>query len=154
MGEIAAHAELGIGSLYRHFPNKRALLTSIVQHRFQDMVKLALSAEELSHPRDAFESVLVQYLEAAEADKAFQWVLLGSDAVDWDGIKTEKDEFAAVVTRIIGCAVDAGAVRSDLTYADFPMITCGIMSTMYFRPGHNANWRRHLALLLEGLQPR
>ncbi|MGP5717983.1 TetR/AcrR family transcriptional regulator, partial [Brachybacterium tyrofermentans] len=141
-------------SLYRHFPSKRALLTAIVQQRFQGMAKLARSAEEIADPWDAFTSVLIRYLEAAETDKAFQWAMLGSDAVDWDGIKGDKDEFAAIVTRVIACAVAAGAVRPDLTYADFPVMTCGIMSTMYFQPGGNADWRRHLALLIDGLQPR
>lgn len=37
------------------------------------------------------------------------------------------------------------------TYLGFPVMTCGVMSTMYFQPGGNADWQRHLALLLEGI---
>ena len=39
---------------------------------------------------------------------------------------------------------------ANLTYLGFPVMTCGVMSTMYFQPGGNADWQRHLALLLEG----
>jgi len=154
MGEIATLAGLGIGSLYRHFPNKRTLLTAIVQRRFTEMATLARDAEQLTDPRAAFEAVLHRYLEAAEADTAFQWAMLGSDFVDWDEAQSEKDEFAAVTSRVIARAVTAGAVRSDLCYDDFPVMTCAIMSTMYFQPSGNADWRRHLSLLLDGVYPR
>ena len=152
MGEIAAHADLGVGSLYRHFPNKRALLTAIVQERFRAMSVTARTAEEIDDPREAFETLLRRYLEAAAADKAFQWAMLGSDSVDSTKIQPEKDAFAAIASRVIHRAVQAGAVRADLVYADFPVMACGIMSTMYFRPsGGNADWQRHLSLLLDGV---
>ncbi len=111
----------------------------------------ARAAEGIEDPRGSFEAVLRRYLEAAAADKAFQWAMLGSDSVDWAEIRAEKDEFAAVASRVIERAVRAGAVRADLTYADFPVMTCGVMSTMYFRPSGNGDWERHLLLLLEGV---
>lgn len=153
MEEIAAHAQLGVGSLYRHFPNKRALMTAIVQERFRAMSVAARAAESNEDDGAAFAAILERYLEAAAADKAFQWAMLGSDSVDWAAIQEDKDEFGAVTSRVIERAVHAGAVRSDLTYADFPMMTCGVMSTMYFQPSGNADWRRHLTLLLEGISP-
>lgn len=150
MDKIAAHAGVGIGSLYRHFSNKQELLTAIVQERFGGMSELARSAEAIEDPRAAFEAVLVGYLEAADDDAGFQLALLGSGAFEWEGVQAEKTEFARIVTRIIRRAADSGAVRGDLTWDDFPVITCGIMSTMYFQPG-GADWRRHLTLVLEGL---
>jgi hypothetical protein len=39
--------------------------------------------------------------------------------------------------------------------ADFPLIACGIMSTMYFKPGGAAeDWRRHLDLILDGIRAK
>jgi AcrR family transcriptional regulator len=152
MGEIAARAHLGIGSLYRHFPNKRALLTAIVQERFRAMSVTARTAEEIDDAREAFETLLRRYLEAAAADKAFQWAMLGSGLVDSAEIQAEKDDFAAIVSRVIQRAVQAGAVRADLVYADFPVMACGVMSTMYFQPNGNPDyWQRHLSLLLDGV---
>jgi hypothetical protein len=40
-------------------------------------------------------------------------------------------------------------VRGDLRYTDFPLITNGVMATMYFRPSGNSDWRRHLELVLD-----
>ncbi|WP_031467785.1 TetR/AcrR family transcriptional regulator [Sciscionella sediminilitoris] len=152
MEEIAARAGLGMGTLYRHFPNKQALLTAMVRERFQGMAELARSAEEIADPGEAFEAVLRGYLEAAEGDAAFQLALMGSTELEWEDIEEQKAEFGAIVTRIIERAVSEGRIRADLTLPDFPMLASGVISTMYFRPGGNTDWRRHLELLLDGVR--
>jgi len=149
MEQIALECGLGMGTLYRHFPNKQALLTEIVRERFEGMIELAHGAERIEDPGDAFEAVLHSYLEAADGDAAFQLALLGSTEFEWEGVAQQKAEFAAVVTRIIERAVAAGELRGDLRYADFPLITNGVMATMYFRPNGNNDWRRHLELVLD-----
>jgi hypothetical protein len=57
---------------------------------------------------------------------------------------------ADTVKRVIARAVDAGVVRDDFGYNDYLMIMCGITATMYYKPG-DANWRRYLDLVLDGL---
>jgi AcrR family transcriptional regulator len=152
MDQIAEHSGLGLGTLYRHFPTKEALLTAIVRQRFEGMAGLARDAEQVSDPGEAFETILRGYLEAAEGDAAFQLALLGSDSPQWKSIAGQKAEFRAIVTRIIGRAVAAGVVRADLTFADFPLITCGVMAVMYFKPGGNSGWRRYLDVVLDGVR--
>jgi len=58
---------------------------------------------------------------------------MGSGDLEWEGVQQQKAEFAEIVTRIIERAVASGAVRGDLTYADFPLLTRGVMATMYFK---------------------
>ncbi len=116
------------------------------------MSDLARAAEEIRDPREAFETILRRYLEAAEGDAGFQLAILGSNDLEWEGIRQQKVEFVEIVTRIINRAVASGSVRSDLTYADFPVLTCGVMSTMYFKPSGNSDWRRHLELVLDGIR--
>src|SRR4030081_1125885 len=41
MDESAAHAGVGIGTVYRHFPTKEALLTEMVRVRFQEFSEIA-----------------------------------------------------------------------------------------------------------------
>ena len=78
--------------------------------------------------------------------------MMGVEDLEWEGIEQEKAAFAAPAERIIERAVEAGAVRSDMSVDDIPMLMCGITSTMYFAPG-GAEWRRHLDLVLAGLRP-
>jgi AcrR family transcriptional regulator len=152
MEDIAAHCGLGMGTLYRHFPNKNALLTAIVQERFHGMAGLARTAEEIDDPGEALEAVLRGYLEAANGDAGFQLALMGSDEPRWEDVLPQKAEFAEAVARIIDHAVASGRVRDDLTFADFTMLANGVIATMYFKPGGHADWRRHLQIVLDGIR--
>ncbi len=151
MEDIAAQAGLGMGTLYRHFPSKQALLTAMVGERFQDMTDLAHTVERIADPGEAFEAMLRGYLEAAEGDAAFQLALMGSDTLEWVRIRQQKAEFSMAVGRIIDRAVASGRIRADLTLADFTVVANGVISTMYFKPGGNSDWRRHLQLVLDGI---
>jgi AcrR family transcriptional regulator len=152
MEEIATHCGLGMGTLYRHFPSKQALLTAMVRERYEGMADLARAAEQISDPGKAFEAILRSYLEAADGDASFQLALMGSGDIEWEGLEQQKADFGEIVTRIIDRAVAAGAVRSDLTYADFALLTRGVMATMYFRRPGSSGWHRHLELALEGVR--
>ena len=151
MDEIAAHAGVGIGTVYRHFPTKEALLTEMVRVRFQEFAAVAALVEDTVDPLDALETVMRRSAEAVEGDMGFQLAMMGSNELEWEGIEEEKAVLAAVVTRIIRRAVSAGVVRDDFTFEDFGMMMCGITSTMYYKPG-SADWRRHLAIILQGVR--
>jgi AcrR family transcriptional regulator len=153
MDQIAEHSGLGLGTLYRHFPTKEALLAAIVDQRVEQLADLARAAEQIEDPGEAFETLLRSCLGSAEGDAAFQLAILGSGPGRRDGPPAQKAEFRAVVTRIIDRAIAARAVRADLTVADFPLLICGIMSTMYYKPaGTEGDWRRHLDLVLGGVR--
>jgi AcrR family transcriptional regulator len=152
MEEIAAHAGLGMGTLYRHFPSKQALLTAMVRSRVDGMADLARAAERVDDPGEAFEALLRGYCEAADGDAAFQLALMGSKDIDWQGIEQEKAEFTAIAGRVIDRGVAAGRLRGDLTVADFHQVACGVISSMYFTRGGRSDWRRHLDLALNGVR--
>ncbi|MEA2315578.1 MAG: hypothetical protein QOI03_2270 [Solirubrobacteraceae bacterium] len=150
MDEIAARAGVGIGTVYRHFPTKEALLTAMVRDRFQEFAEIATLAEDTVDPQHALATVMRRSAEAVEGDMGFQLAMMGSNELEWEGIEEQKAVLSAVVTRIIRRAVDAGVVRNDFTFEDFGMVMCGITSTMYYKPG-GADWRRHLAVILDGV---
>jgi len=151
MDDIAAHAGVGIGTVYRHFPTKEALLTAMVRDRFQEFAEIATAAESIADPLEALESVMRSSAEAVEGDAGFQLAMMGSNELEWEGIEQQKAALDEVVTRIIARAAAAGVVRADFTFDDFAMTMCGITATMYYKPG-DANWRRHLELILRGIR--
>ena len=153
LDEIAALAGVGPGTVYRHFPTKEALLAAIIARRTEGLADLARAAERVEEPGEAFETLLRSYLESAAEDVAFQFAVLGSRDRRQSGPTVEKAEFRAIVTRIMDRAIAAGALRADLTIADFPLIACGVLSVMYYKPGGDEEgWRRYLDLVLDGLR--
>lgn len=151
MDEIAAHAGVGMGTVYRHFPTKAALLTEMVRSRFTTFGEIAVEAEKIDDPFEALAVVITKSAEAVEDDAGFQLAMMGSDQLEWEGIEEDKRVFAEITGRIIERAVKEGAVREDLTFDDFPMLMCGVTSTQYFSPG-GAQWQRHVELILAGLR--
>lgn len=151
MDEIAAHAGVGIGTLYRHFPDKQALLTAMARERFAEFTEIAAEAEHIVDPFESLEAALLTSMTTVEGDTGFQFAMMRSNELEWEGIQEQKDAFAETMTRIIDRAKAAEVVRPDLSFDDFPMLLCGITSTMYFKPG-TADWKRHLELVLDGLR--
>ncbi len=149
--QIAAHAGVGIGTVYRHFPTKESLVTEMVRSRFERFTEIALAAEQIEDPWEALQALFVNSAEQVEGDAGFQMAMMGVEDLEWEGIEETKAGFAEPAIRIIDRAIEAGVIRPGFSFEDFPMLMCGVTSTMYFQPG-GADWRRHLDLILGGLR--
>ena len=152
LDEIAERSGLGMGTLYRHFPTKQALLDAIVAARFVRITELARAAARIDDPAEAFRTLVRTYLEEAEQDAGYRRAVLGPDRPDWGGLAAEKGEWVAVAGPIIAAAVAAGTLPADFGVHDFILITRGVMANM--SPG--GDWRRHLQLfhlLASGSRP-
>ncbi len=152
MGDIAEHAGVGKGTLYRHFPDIEALFIEVTRARFEELCEIASRAEDIGDPFEAVQAALRTTLFAIEGDTGLQFAMMRCGDLHWEGIEEQKAAFAAMVIRIVKRAQTAGAVRSDLNLDDILMILTGIISTMYFRPSA-ADWERHLQLILAGFAP-
>ena len=74
MDEIAARAGVGIGTVYRHFPTKEALLTAMVRDRFQQFAEIAKVAEDTVDPAGrARHSSCAARPKPLRATRAFSW---------------------------------------------------------------------------------
>jgi AcrR family transcriptional regulator len=152
MEDIAAHAGVGIGTLYRRFPTKEALVTELVRERFQQFGVIAAECERIEGPYDALATMMRRHAESVEGDVAFQLAMLKLNDFQWEGIEEDKGALNEVVSRVIRRAQDAGEVRADLGVEDYGLMMCGITATMHFRSFQGQEWRRHLELILAGLR--
>jgi AcrR family transcriptional regulator len=153
MEDIAAHAGVGIGTLYRRFPTKEALVTELVRGRFQEFAVVAAECEQIEGPYDALATMMLRHAESVEDDVAFRLAMLNLNDFEWEGIEEDKGALNEIVSRIIERAQAAGEVRSDLRADDYGLMMCGIAATMHYRNSEGNEWRRHLDLVLAGLKP-
>ncbi|RZI92769.1 MAG: TetR/AcrR family transcriptional regulator [Microbacterium sp.] len=152
MEDIAAHAGVGVGTLYRRFPTKESLLTALVRERFQEFTVIAVDVEATTEPADALFTVMRRHAEAVEHDAAFQSAMMNLDSFSWEGIEDDKAALGEVLTRIIARAKKAGTLRKDFKFEEYGMLMCANTATMYFI-GDKGDWRRHLQIVLDGLKP-
>jgi AcrR family transcriptional regulator len=152
--DVARHAGVGVGTVYRHFPTKQALLTELVRQTFRLFTGWAREAREAGgEPFALIEGLLRRIAETAAGDVGVQYALTSSAAqAARSEAQAEQDELIAVIAELIERARRAGTIRPGIEATDIAMLICGVVSAMGPRPGFD--WRRHLDLVIETLRVR
>src|SRR5580704_17400390 len=111
--DVARHAGVGVGTVYRHFPTKQALLTELVRQTFRLFTEWALEALEAGgEPFALIEGLLRRIAETAAADAGVQYALASSAAqAARSEAQAEQDELIAVIAELTGRARRAGTIR-------------------------------------------
>ena len=153
MDDVARDAGVGVGTLYRHFPTKEALLVELVREKltaFTAILRGALTRDGESGA--VFREAISQAAMAASCDAGMQELMAGLDGEPWAELADEQRELDAATEELIDRARLAGAVRADLTSSDVGMLMCGLGAAMHHaKPGFD--WRRHLELALDAMGP-
>jgi AcrR family transcriptional regulator len=148
--EVARRAGVGIGTLYRHFPSRLALLESVYRDDVDRLCELARTLVSERDPWDAMEEWLSEFSAYAATKRVlFQEIsqVVGKDA---EVFTHSRAVIAEAADLTIGGAQRAGVVRSDIEVSDVTRLVGGC--TMM--PGADAEQqRRMLHLVLDGLRP-
>jgi AcrR family transcriptional regulator len=148
--EIARRAGVGIGTLYRHFPNRQALLEALYVNEVEE---LSRSAEQLDgvDPWEALNSWferLIGYLATKRALAAELTNYLDPDAPLFQACR------AALFTAgdpLLRRAQDAGVVRGDVDFSDVLHMVAGISKI----PASDPQQVEHIIrIALDGLRYR
>ncbi|MDQ2894639.1 MAG: TetR/AcrR family transcriptional regulator [Actinomycetota bacterium] len=149
--DVAREAGVGVGTVYRHFPNKEALLVALMREKFR--LFAARGREALAQDGEPF-GLLVELLrhnaETAASDAAVQHALAGVGEHIWLQAAAEQDDLITVTEELLTRARRAGTIRPDIGPLDIGMLMCGVCSTMGDKPGFD--WRRHLELVIDMLR--
>jgi len=151
--DVARHAGVGVGTVYRHFPTKQALVTELVRQTFRLFTGWAREALEAGgEPFALIEGLLRRIAETAAGDAGVQYALASTAGQAETEAPAEQDELIAVIAELIERARRAGTIRPGIEATDIAMLICGVVSAMGPRP--RFNWRRHLDLVIDTLRVR
>jgi AcrR family transcriptional regulator len=151
MDDVAARAGLGVGTLYRHFATKEALMAALIERRFEQILEVARRGVERQdgEPFEVFADVLREGAEVAAADAAAQDALMRVGDVSSSDVISIQLELQAAMQILMDRAQQAGTMRNDFGAADISMIMCGMSATMSVGEW---DWHRYLQLVLDGLR--
>lgn len=152
MEDVARAAGVGVGTVYRHFPTKEALMTELVRRTFASFVETSHEALATDgEPFEVFAGVLRANCELIAADAAAQHAMMGAGAEVWEGTEVERQQLGEISRQLVERAQKSGTMRLDVTPHDIPMLMCGVCATMGHTAEHFA-WRRHLELAIDSLR--
>jgi AcrR family transcriptional regulator len=150
--EIARRAGVGIGTLYRHFPTRDALVEVIFAEHFDDVVAAAEAAAADDDAWRGLARFLERLLDLQSQNLPLRSVFLRLPASP--AIVERRKLIRPLLERLVERARTQGAVRADLTVGDL------LMAMWSFAPLLEATaevapqvWRRHLQILLDGMRP-
>ncbi|GBD24275.1 putative HTH-type transcriptional regulator YvdT [bacterium HR29] len=161
MREIAERAGVAVGTLYRHFPTREALVSAIIAETLEEVRGIIAEAEANPYAIDALRHLVARACGLAERGRGIFELITGMELgvrVPDDLIPAElKRELEARVTRIVARGVERGEIRSDFPP---PLLAAFCRATIPFVFLHlRQEWpfedavRASVALLTDALRP-
>jgi len=150
LNDVARDAGLGIGTVYRHFPNAQALIEALADSTVQQLLETSRRAAAESDPAAAFDDYIRAGLELLLEFDGLQSVLMAPHD-ETSETHQAKLEIFGTFDGVLERAKAAGVVRPELTLDQITHLACGIEYAV--RLGATADRSTFVDVLLAGLRP-
>ena len=153
LDEIARHAGVGVGTVYRRFQTKEELIEALFMDRLDAVAAIADEAYAASDPWRGLVSFMERMAEIIAGDLGLRQMLMFA-AYGQDLVTYARERNAPLVERLVKRAQAAGQLRADLRQTDIPFIVFLLADATQLAYAANPGiWRRYLTLILDGMQP-
>ena len=151
MPDVARAANVGVGTVYRHFPTKDQLIAAIASQHFDRMAERGREDLELADPWEGI-SDFIRFAIQIQADDRGLCEIMSSRPELMD-TAARAAGLPELCDKLVKRAQQSGQLRSDLDWEDVPMIACGIGHiTQGGPPPSVGRWPRLVELILDGLR--
>jgi AcrR family transcriptional regulator len=152
LNDVAHHAGLGVGTVYRHFANKEELIDALFDDMVETVDGYVREAEEQPDAWLGLTRALEKVCEVQAFDRGLREVMLGTGRGP-ERQNRMRERVSPRVDVIVARAQEQGTLRADILPADFPVLQLmvGAVSDHTGQPGL---WRRYLPIIVDGLRAR
>jgi AcrR family transcriptional regulator len=148
--EIARRAGVGIGTLYRHFPTREALVGSIFAEHMDEVVTASQDAAVADDAWAGLVGFLERVLELQARNLPLRGLFL---RVPDDANAERRKRILPALDRAVARAKEQGSLRDDFTVGDLAVAMWSFAPIFEATADVAPNaWRRHLTILLDGMQ--
>jgi AcrR family transcriptional regulator len=154
LDDIAAHAGLGVGTVYRRFADREELVEALFDERMQKTSERMQAA--LQVPAEQAGAALITVIrdscEEVARDRGLRQVMLSS-AYGQNRIARCRDEMRVIVEELVVRAKATGELRPDFEATDVAMLFLMVGAIVDFAgPVAPDLWRRYFEMLMDGLR--
>jgi AcrR family transcriptional regulator len=150
---IAKDAGVGIGTLYRHFPSREALIEAVYR---TELARLCDSAGPLLAalpPEDALRTWMDRYADFVTTKRGMAEALRAVIASGAITSSQTRERMSAAIRTMLDAGAEAGTLRGDVRAEDVSASLAGIILAAG-APEQRGQAGRMLDLLMDGLRPR
>ncbi|WP_244876242.1 TetR/AcrR family transcriptional regulator [Winogradskya consettensis] len=153
LDDVAHHAGVGVGTVYRRFPTKEALVHEVLKSRFDEMVEIAEQSQHAATGWDGLTTLLRRSAEIHAADRGLRDVALSAGFGTHDPAK-KGERIIPYVQQLVDRAQSEGTLRRDITIQD---LLVGLL--MVSEVAHHSRtirpdaYSRYLQLFIDSLRP-
>jgi AcrR family transcriptional regulator len=153
LDEIARRAGVGPGTLYRHFPNRLALMESVYRDNVETLCASASELITAPSPGDALAQWLRAFLDYAVTKRGLAKALMGVSGERPSFFSTCHEMITESASALLDRAQAAGAIRKDLELWDLLKLVGGIAMTCEQTPDcDEAMADRLLSIVMDGVR--
>ncbi len=149
---IAREAGVGIGTLYRHFPTRDALIEAVYAAELDDLAASAASLLDALAPDAALRAWVARYADFAATKRGMVDTLLAGMSSGRIATSSTREQITGAIEPILTAGARAGAFRTDVTPEDVTALLLGV----FLATATNAavgQTERLLDLVLDALRP-
>jgi AcrR family transcriptional regulator len=121
MEQIAAAADVGVGTLYRRFADRTALIDALFEEKGDELAGYAREALEDPDPWTALTGFMRNVCASHARDRGLKEALMSSGH-GTETLARIRDRIRPIAEQLVDRAKEAGALRSDLATFDVPMM--------------------------------
>jgi AcrR family transcriptional regulator len=154
LNDVAHHAGLGVGTVYRRFPTRQELIEAVFEDGVNQLIAQAESALHHDDSWQGFVWFLEQMCESTATDRGAREIVF-SRTHGGVRIDAARDRLVPKIEKLVERAQKDGHLRPELSQTDMPIF--GLLAgTVSEFAGHvDAQlWRRYVAILLDGIRRR
>jgi AcrR family transcriptional regulator len=151
MDDVARRAKVGVGTVYRHFPTKEALIEALAVDSFAKLTAIVQDRLDAEDPWTALVEVMSAGAEIMAGDRALTEVVATTPGAMEAGAHAS-GELVAATEQLLLRAQATGRLRPDVVTDDIGMLMCGLGAATRKAHACPDAWRRHLRIVLDGLR--
>jgi AcrR family transcriptional regulator len=148
---IAKDAGVGVGTLYRHFPNRDALMEAVYRHNLDQLVSEAEELLATKPPVEALAEWVQRFPAFVTTKKGLAPHLKTVISADSDLFTSSQEKLRSTMTRLLDAAAADGSIRPDVDPGDVIRALAGVCMTGDASTSPDQT-RRLAGLLMDGLR--
>lgn len=154
LDDIAHHAGVGVGTVYRRFSDKEQLIDALFDDRMDEFVAAAEEALSIADPWLGLEGFFVGMLELQAADRGMR-ELAFAGRHGRERIARARERLEPLIQEVVARGQASGRLRADIGPEDVPMISKMLAQVIDIAGEVRPDlWRRYLTIVLDGLSAR